>query len=559
MKLTSLSLLPLFALAGCLDDSTSPDLEKRVFSILGGLDVGEVLELRGGGAEDIPLSGGSEYLVVPFNATSREGETRLQVEFTGTNVQGLSSASRVPNVHGFPGAPVPLRLDQSFHDRLRSGEQSLHRLAPAARRFQAGRTVLPGSALAVPAEGEILRLNVNTNSACSSPIYRDARVMAVTSRAIVVADVQNPAGGFTPAEFREVALAFDTLVWKVDTRNFGVPSDIDRNERVTIFFTSTVNALTPRGAPNGFVGGYFWSRDLFPTTAQAGVGGCAGSNAREMFYMLAADPQGSVNGNVFSKQQVLRSTVAVTAHEFEHLINASRRLYVNRNARSFEESWLDEGLAHIAEEQVFYESSGLNPGMNIDLAQVQGSGRARTALNMFMLANIGRYWSYLEKPSEESLLGVDAPLETRGAIWSFLRYAADGRAGPDEEFFYALANSDVAGVQNLARVLKQDPIDLMQSWTASVYLDDAAPAGLDEKYRQRSWNMRSLIGFLNDGVFPLEILRLNGSGKASVGLKGGGAAFLIMGAAEGHQGLVRTTADAKNPPDELRISVVRLR
>ena len=58
-------------------------------------------------------------------------------------------------------------------------------------------------------------------------------------------------------------------------------------------------------------------------------------------------------------------------------------------------------------------------------------------------------------------------------------------------------------------VLDQDPVDLMQSWTTSVYLDDAAPAGTDERFQQKSWNMRSLVGFFNDGVYPLALLELN--------------------------------------------------
>jgi hypothetical protein len=111
----------------------------------------------------------------------------------------------------------------------------------------------------------------------------------------------------------------------------------------------------------------------------------------------------------------------------------------------------------------------------------------------------------------------------------------------------------------LTRVLKTDPLDLMQSWTASVYLDDLGLTALDEKYAQRSWNMRSLIGFFNDGVFPLEIVRLNSRGKAVVRLKGGGSAFVVVAAAAGHQGMIRTTSNANIPPEALRMSVVRLK
>jgi hypothetical protein len=555
MKRIGRSLLLPLLLGGCIDGTTSPELDKRVFSLLGGLEVGEVLELRGAGAKDLPLAGGGEYLVVPFYALPSEGLGRLTIEFTGRNVQGPAATSRAPSVPGFPqGAAVLPPRDLSFHDRIRASERSLLRLAPAARGYRARLDLRAASAaVEVPAEGDVVRLNVNSGSACLAPVYREARVMAVSERAIVVADAQNPAGGFTPEEFRAVALAFDTLVWKVDTRNFGEPSDIDRNGRVTILYTSTVNALTPPGMPGGYVAGYFWARDLLPSLAEGAMDGCQGSNLGEMFYMLAPDPQGTINGNVFTKEMVRQSTVAVTAHEFEHLINASRRLYVN-GAEEAEENWLDEGLAHIAEEQVFYESSGLRPGMNLDLAQLQATRRTADAANLFMLDNILRYWTYVENPSRETPLGLDTQLETRGAIWSFLRYAADAQPGSDEELFRALVNTTSTGMGNLARVLDTDPIDLMQRWSASVYLDDAAPAGTDSRYRQASWNMRSLLA-----VFPLKTLRLGSQGTALVQLKGGGSAFLTVETAAGHQSMIRTRGAASTPPDALRISVVRLK
>ena len=552
-------LLGSLLLAGCMENTTTPALDLRVFSLLGGLEVGEVLDLRGAGAKDIPVPGGAEYLVVPFYGTSVEGQARLTIEFFGDRVATPAIANRAPSVPGFgvaaPGRPP---LDYSVHDRIRASERELRRLVPAARSFRASRNLLGARAVTVPAEGDVLRLNVNTSSACFAPIYREARVMAVTQRAIVVADLRNPAGGFTPEEFRDVAISFDTLVWKVDTRNFGEPTDIDGNQRVTIFITSSVNQLTPRGMPGGYVAGYFWSRDLFPNAPQNGFEGCEGSNLGEMFYMLAPDPQGTINGNVFSKSDVAASTVAVTAHEFQHLINASRRLYVN-DSDSYEENWLDEGLSHIAEEQVFYEASGLSPGMNLDVAALQASGRTVSAANLFMLDNIFRYWTYLEAPSQESLLGVQTELETRGAIWSFLRYAADAQGGPDEDIFRALVNTTTTGMANLARVLDDDPIDLMQRWSASVYLDDAAPAGLDERYRQQSWNMRSLIGYFNEGKYPLLTLKLSSTGKVTTRLKGGGSAFLTVTAEEGRQGMIRILANGTAPPEALRMSVVRLR
>ena len=79
-----------------------------------------------------------------------------------------------------------------------------------------------------------------------------------------------------------------------------------------------------------------------------------------------------VNGNVRSMADVRQSTGGVRGHEFQHLISASRRLYVN-DASEFEETWLNEGLSHIAEELLFYSASGLAPRQNITLAQLTNS------------------------------------------------------------------------------------------------------------------------------------------------------------------------------------------
>ena len=113
---------------------------------------------------------------------------------------------------------------------------------------------------------------------------------------------------------------------------------------------------------NYIVGGFFYGRDLFPLQAGNGFPACAGSNYAEMFYMLAPDPAGPVNGNARSTAYVRNSTLGVVGHEFQHLISASRRLYVVQGVGGTdwsEDAWLNEGLSHIAEELLFYHRAQL--------------------------------------------------------------------------------------------------------------------------------------------------------------------------------------------------------
>lgn len=273
------------------------------------------------------------------------------------------------------------------------------------------------------AVGDVLSLNVNADSACSRPVYHGARVVAVGTHAVILSDTLNPLGGFTTADFQRYAARFDTLVYPLDVANFGEPTDIDKNGHIAILFTRAVNELTPPRS-NSYVGGFAFSRDLFPTTKTARAQACAGSNQGEYFYMLAPDPYGTINSNARSTGFVDSASTAVLAHEFQHIINASRRLYVN-NTLAFEEKWLDEGLAHEAEELLFYREAGLSPRANLDFTAIRASAAQRIAYNSDMSGNGSRYKAYLTAPATNSPYAANDSLPTRGAAWSFLRYAVD--------------------------------------------------------------------------------------------------------------------------------------
>src|SRR5262249_25633994 len=162
--------------------------------------------------------------------------------------------------------------------------------------------------------------------------------------------------------------------------NFGQPTDIDKNSKVLILFTKEVNKLTPRGS-SGFIGGFFFERDLFPTTddPQHRLPGCAGGNFGEMVYVLVP-PRAAVVSYKRSKNDVLSNTPGTLAHEYQHLINAGRRLYIN-NADSFETVWLNEGLSHIAEELLYFRVSGNAPRQNLAFNIFAGNPTQVNAFN----------------------------------------------------------------------------------------------------------------------------------------------------------------------------------
>ncbi len=378
----------------------------------------------------------------------------------------------------------------------------------------------------LPGVGEEIQLNVQFDDNCAKPLMRAGRVAAVSNRAILVHDATNPTGGFSDQDYQEFAAAFDNLVWPVVTRNFGEPEDIDRNDRVVFFVTRAINDLT---APSSgtYINGLFFSRDLFPTKDKGNLQGCPSSNVGEVIYLLAPDPG---RGGAFSLASAKQGMVGVMAHESQHLISASRRLYTLKVAGTEwnESVWLNEGLSHIAEELVFYQASGLSPRRNLNGSAFPTGSAARAAFFSFMAPNTTRYFSHAGDPERDSPYDTDDDVATRGAIWHFLRYAADQRAGDDQQLWHSLVNSRTTGMANLRAALGTDPVPLFRDWAVAVYMDDAVP-GTDARYTEPSWNFRELLV----GGFPLRTRRLANGAPASLSLRAGGAAYLRFGVGAG--------------------------
>lgn len=486
--------------------------------------VGEVRTALSGSDVCLKAATTSEFVLDAFHG-SPTFSANTQVKLTGFGITtGAATASLAApgKMTTLDGNTPRVSLELAF----RAYEKNV--LAPrmagarAAYRTRATRVTVPTTV------GAAVTLNGNS-SGCGAPDNRASHVVAVSDHAIVVADDSNPAGGFTNAEFASIATTFDTLVDPLDRAAFGDPSDIDGNSRVIIFYTRTVNELTPAKA-EGVVEGFFNPRDLFPTTGTSQLQGCAGSNVAEMFYMVVPDPTGTINTNVRTKADVQSSTIAVTAHEYQHLINASRRLYVN-NADDFEEVWLNEGLSHIAEELLFYRTSGLQPRANINATTITASQTRVDAFNQHQGGNFGRYLQFLPKPEISSPYADNDSLSNRGAIWSFLRYAADRKATTDGTIWKSLVNSTTVGIPNLTQVFGSDVMTWFRDWSISVYTDDKVPAA--SQYQQPSWNFRSIFPRIGVNTFPLKVRPLSNATATSVTLAGGGSMYATFGVAAG--------------------------
>jgi hypothetical protein len=572
--------LGLLALASACSNGTEPQKNLCDSSNPLSLSAGEVRTPLD--ASCVFLSGGSagaEFALVAFNTDTQYART-ASLSFTSQNASTINTAltsrtlAQGPSLNLIPSASSTSILERSndFDVRLRRSERRvLTPLMSSARSWYRNRSAAGGlrtryspsfsSSAATWSVGDTVVLNTRTgdsfSDACQVPDNRAGRVVAITQNAIVVADTGNPAGGYTDAEYQTIGLQFDT-VFVMDTTAFGSPTDIDNNGHIIMFFTRAVNELTPAGSQS-VVGGFFYGRDLFPQqdSPQLGTGsGCPTSNVAEMFYLMVPDPNGVVNGNVRTKTFVQHLTNSTTAHEFQHLINASRRLYINTAATDFEVVWLNEGLSHVAEELLFYkQSAGLAPRMDIDSTDFKGNQTNVDSYNFNQQSNFGRFRTYLLKPSVNAPYAPNDSLETRGATWSFLRYAADHRGTSDGNTWKQLVNSTTTGLSNLQNVFGSGLMSIFSDWAVANIADDV-PGASSGEWQHPSWNFRSVFDFIPSiKQYPLATVTVGDASPLAVTLNGGGAAYVRFTVAANQVGSVKWTTQATG----VTLSIVRLK
>jgi hypothetical protein len=512
---------------------------------------------------------GDEYVLIPWHG-STVGSSTVFLRLTGSGLVPVSSTqSRAPLAGELSvGRAARGRVwgdpPRGFALERRIREMGRRELMPLARRARGtfGMPTTPLSrAASIPASlglGDFIELNANVEPSCSAPTPRTGRVAAVSPRAIVVHDTANPAGGFTDADYHRFAITFDTLVAPVDEAAFGAPTDIDRNGKVVIFFTRAVNELTPRDA-GFYYGGFFHPRDLLPRQ-ENGASLCAGSNEGEMFYMLVPDTAGAINGNRRRVGFVDSATIGTLAHEYQHLINAGRRAYVN-GAIGDEEVWLNEGLSHIAEELVFHRAARTSPRQNLGGDRFGAQPYDGLFLE-YMAPNFGRLRAFLQDPPNTSLYSEGDDLATRGAVWAFLRYAADRRGPSDGDVWMRLVNGTTAGLQNLQTVFGTDVLGLVRDWIVSLYTDDYVE-GVAASFTQPSWNFRTAFPAApaSASAYPLvnAVRTMINDAAHGVSLRGGTGAFYRFSVAPGGEASIRLTSSGVVPAPTVRATILRRR
>lgn len=506
---------------------------------------------------DLPAgSGARDYLIVVANTrTAPEVVTNYVVRANKSSDAdfGISAAPvlSAQSTRAIDRIPLARSAQQAIDNKVRAFERRNLRLRSPSDPFGISRFSLRRSAQvgvsSVPVVGEKIPIKIPdamSNNLCENYINTQAEVASVSARAILAVDtIDGPPGLlFTPQQMDSITTEFDNVTYPTDAAYFNNPTDIDANQRVIILFTGEVNKLTPPGQPagSGFVSGFFFAGDFFPTTDLGGGPNsfCPQSNQAEIFYLLAPDPTGKW-GNVRSTASVRQGTRGTIAHEFQHMINAGNR-YQNPAVSHFESTWLDEALAHIGEDAVGRVQRGFTDLQTLtfnDLVPCNTPCSQANDFNAFFFQNLARLTYWMQDPDLYSPISAlaDTSLATRGAAWAIVRYVADNySSGAPRTLMRKLVAGPDTGTRNFTSSV-QAPIDtIVAGWLVSMFADHAGIAGLDAKYQYRSYNFRdvmppvakSVLGQSGAATYPLAVTAIgSGSDNLSASSRSGSGTY----------------------------------
>ena len=489
---------------------------------------------------------GARYLYVPVATEGQETTDGVSASYALT---GSAVATVAPPAMSSPRltASQSSASAAGFHRMLRERERALSE-GPSAALFQ--RSQAPSSAALPPVLGEQRTFNVCTSRQCDefTPVTSTAKIIG--QRVAIFEDNAAPGGGYNDTDLANVGALFDDFLYPIDTVAFGRESDVDGNGVVIVLLTHRVNALSPNCTTTGSVIlGYFFGADLLPLTP-----GNPGSNTAEIFYGLVPDP-GNMSCTV--SEDFARTRLPATfIHEFQHMISFNQHVLVRGSVS--EDTWLNEGLSHFAEEL----GGRLIPDVECPLT---GS-----CWSDFVGGTLDNGLEYLASPEDYYLIEPETSsgeLAERGANWLFVRwlvdhFATDSVLGGD--LTRRLVATTRVGAANVELQTGTQFSVLAPEWQMTNYLDDLPGfSPTSARLRYKMWNFRSAADSL--GHFFLTPDSTTGPGYTHSGVlrAGSGRHVLVTQLADGVPVDLRLTDPSGTAPVsstvDPRIGLVRIR
>jgi hypothetical protein len=491
---------------------------------------------------------GAEHLYVPVATAGQETPNGVSAPYLLSGIPAAVTSSPVlpaPVLSAFR-RPLP---PQAFHSLLRARERAIAGDVSQAL-FSRGQAVTTARAVP-PSVGDQRPFDVCSSPACDAFVQTTATAKSVGQRVAIFVDNAAPAGGYTDADLDNVRTLFDQYLYPIDTLAFGRESDIDTNGVVLVVLTQQVNALSPDCSTTGrVILGYFFGADLLPRS-----GANPGSNESEVFFGLVPDPNNPACD--ISREEATGRLPATFIHEFQHMISFNQHVLLRGGTA--EDTWLNEGLSHFAEEL---------GGRKVPDAECPTSTSCQQEfLGQGDLLNA---FSYLASPEDFFLIepgNSTGKLEERGANWLFVRWLADNFASDTTygtDLTQALLATAQVGSTNVVARTGVDFSTLVGEWQLANYLDDlpgfSAPAG---RLRYKTWNFRQ-VADTNMRAFPLVPDSTDGTDYGHNGTlrAGSGRHVRVVQAANAPMvdfRLTSTTGSALPSSIEPRVALVRIR
>jgi hypothetical protein len=347
---------------------------------------------------DLEFDGDDHYelIVASLGDAGRTFPVRLEAE----------SRQRVESFPALPVAPLePRHIAQALPPRFARVEQVQGLAAAAERQF-------------------FLHVTTDRLEEEQGYVPVTGRLAGEGDHVRVYLDRQTAPADMAPGLIDEIIRLLDGEIIPRSREFLGEHADIDGDGKLAVLVTGWLGRLCGgKTSLNGFV-----RCNDFQADVEAPFG-----NHADVIYLNASVAPGA-------------ALKAVLAHEYTHAVCFSRRLAPGRRAAPLpvEEDWLNEAIAHVAENLHACGWSNLDQRIDDFLANTAGSPLA-----------VRDYY--------RSGLWRDAGC--RGATYLFLRYCADQFG---EGLLRDLVNGPAAGKRNLERATQTSFADLFRHWTIAL-------------------------------------------------------------------------------------------
>ncbi|MEO8201447.1 MAG: hypothetical protein ABI679_13050, partial [Gemmatimonadota bacterium] len=444
----------------------------------------------------------AQHLVVAYSGAGSEAQNGISGPYAlGTKSAASASAPFQASRAGLASAPD---MAAEFHAMLRSRESELAR-DPALR--SAPRHSPPQAI--PPVVGTKRTFQVCANVSCSSFVNVLSTAKFVGPRGAIFVDDTVPAGGLSQQDVDSLGSLFDGAspnIYGIDTTAFGRESDLDNNGVVIVLLSDAVNKLSGTCPGGSIILGYFFGLDLVNDPH---------SNQGEVFYGLVPNPNGA--SCAVDRNFVFGNLPPVLIHEFQHMISFNQ--HVMLRAGNTEQTWLNEGLSHFAEELGGRVLPGTRcPGFS-------------SCLQQFANGNVGNAGEYLTSPDDNFLVYPGSSFGTlpeRGGSWLFVRWlmdheAADTLLGTD--LTRALLATTQVGAGNVVAATGKAFAGLVGEWQMANFVEsDPSIPDLSARLRYRSWDFATIFG-----TYPLVPDNVTNGTYANTGtLRGGSGKHVII-------------------------------